>query len=162
MQDVGESRADRVPWLVHTGFPAHMRGLRDAEIQSSYSLPPKKLLDRDGGGEGGDNSDLIRILVAAEAVLRDAYKLCSDKSLERKMTQQRAKRLNEFRDAGDPSSGKPGGFRSFKNESSLTSYFRRMKQLLVYYYRVVFSEDGHFTRENEDQVLPSATYQNQL
>ena len=53
VQDVGESRADRVPWLVHTGFPAHMRGLRDAEIQSSYSLPPKKLLDGDGGGEGG-------------------------------------------------------------------------------------------------------------
>ncbi|KAJ3453736.1 hypothetical protein MRS44_018368 [Fusarium solani] len=154
MQDVGESRADRVPWLVHTGFPAHMRGLRDAEIQSSYSLPPKKLPGGDCGGEGEDNSDLIRILVAAETVLRDAYKLCSDKSLERKMTQQRAKRLNEFRDAGGSSSGKPGGFRSFKNESSLTSYFRRMKQLLVYYYRVVFCEDGHFTRENEDQVLP--------
>ncbi|KAJ3464901.1 hypothetical protein MRS44_009687 [Fusarium solani] len=154
VQDVGESRADRVPWLVHTGFPAHMRGLRDAEIQSSYSLPPKKLPGGDCGGEGEDNSDLIRILVAAETVLRDAYKLCSDKSLERKMTQQRAKRLNEFRDAGGSSSGKPGGFRSFKNESSLTSYFRRMKQLLVYYYRVVFCEDGHFTRENEDQVLP--------
>ncbi|KAJ3457895.1 hypothetical protein MRS44_012004 [Fusarium solani] len=131
-----------------------MRGLRDAEIQSSYSLPPKKLPGGDCGGEGEDNSDLIRILVAAETVLRDAYKLCSDKSLERKMTQQRAKRLNEFRDAGGSSSGKPGGFRSFKNESSLTSYFRRMKQLLVYYYRVVFCEDGHFTRENEDQVLP--------
>ncbi|KAH7254390.1 hypothetical protein B0J15DRAFT_33010 [Fusarium solani] len=104
-----------------------MRGLRDAEIQSSYSLPPKKLLGGDCGGEGEDNSDLICILVAAETVLRDAYKLCSDKLLERKMTQQRAKRLNEFRDAGGSSSGKPGGFRSFKNESSLTSYFRRMK-----------------------------------
>ncbi|KAH7248458.1 hypothetical protein B0J15DRAFT_514469 [Fusarium solani] len=120
VQDVGESRADRLP-------------------------------GGDGGGEGEDNSDLIRILVAAETVLRDAYKLCSDKSLERKMTQQRAKRLNEFRDAGGSSSGKPDGFRSFKNESSLTSYFRRMKQLLVYYYRVVFCEDGHFTRENKDQ-----------
>ncbi|KAH6960097.1 hypothetical protein BKA56DRAFT_662594 [Ilyonectria sp. MPI-CAGE-AT-0026] len=154
VQDAEESRADRVPWLVHTGFPTHMRELRDAEIQSSYSLPPKKLLDGDGGGEGEDDSDLIRILIAAEATLRDAYRLCSDKSLDRKMTQQRAKRLNEFRDAGGSSNGKPGGFRSFKNESSLTSYFRRMKQLLVYYYRVVFYEDGHFTRENEDQVLP--------
>ncbi|KAL6407531.1 hypothetical protein AUP68_08550 [Ilyonectria robusta] len=156
VQDEGGSQADRVPWLVHTGFPARMRGLRDAEIQSSYSLPPKKLLDLggDGGGEGEDDSDLIRILVAAEAVLRDAYKLCSDKSLERKMTQQRAKRLNEFRDAGGSSNSKPGGFRSFKNESSLTSYFRRMKQLLVYYYRVAFRKDGHFTREKADQVLP--------
>ncbi|KAH7113597.1 hypothetical protein EDB81DRAFT_307130 [Dactylonectria macrodidyma] len=154
VQDVEESRADRVPWLVHTGFPTHMRELRDAEIQSPYSLPPKKLLDGDGGGEGEDDSDLIRILIATEATLRDAYRLCSDKSLDRKMAQQRAKRLNEFRDAGGSSNGKPGGSRSFKNESSLTSYFRRMKQLLVYYYRVVFYEDGHFTRENEDQVLP--------
>ncbi|KAH6974032.1 hypothetical protein EDB80DRAFT_693274 [Ilyonectria destructans] len=156
VQDVGESRADRVPWLVHTGFPTHMRGLRDAEIQSSYSLPPKKLLDLggDGSSEGEADTDLIRIIIAAEAVLRDAYKLCSDKSLDQKMTQQRAKRLNEFRDTGGSSSGKPGGLRSFKNESLLTSYFRRVKQLLVYYYRVVFREDGHFTREEADQVLP--------
>ncbi|KAH6981473.1 hypothetical protein EDB80DRAFT_593235, partial [Ilyonectria destructans] len=32
VQDVGESRADRVPWLVYTGFPTYMWGLWDAEI----------------------------------------------------------------------------------------------------------------------------------
>lgn len=32
VQGIEESRADRVPWLVHTGFATHLRGLRDAEI----------------------------------------------------------------------------------------------------------------------------------
>jgi hypothetical protein len=29
-----------------------------------------------------------------------------------------------------------------------------MKQLLVYYYRVVYNEDGYFTRVKLDQMLP--------
>ncbi|KAK4076859.1 hypothetical protein Purlil1_12541 [Purpureocillium lilacinum] len=45
-------------------------------------------------------------------------------------------------------------FRNFKNESSLTTYSRTAKELLAYYYRVVYRQDGHFTREAEDQVLP--------
>ncbi|PCD22149.1 hypothetical protein AU210_015948 [Fusarium oxysporum f. sp. radicis-cucumerinum] len=129
VQDVEASRADRVPWLVHTGFPTHLQGLRDTEIKSS------------------------RILAAAESLLRDAYKLCSDKSPDRKMTQQRAKRLSNFRsDDSNMSSAKASKFRSFKNESSLTSYFRITKQLLAYYYRVVYRDDGHFTREGENHV----------
>ena len=58
------------------------------------------------------------------------------------MTQQRANILNEFY-AG--ASGKADGFRYFKNASTLVTYFTTIKQLLVYYYRVVYSEDGHFT-----------------
>ncbi|KAK2468825.1 hypothetical protein H9L39_19587 [Fusarium oxysporum f. sp. albedinis] len=50
VQDVEESRADRVPWLVHTGFPTHLRGLRDAEIMSSYALLRS-------GGLGGDDGE---------------------------------------------------------------------------------------------------------
>jgi hypothetical protein len=34
-----QPRADRVPWLVRTGFATHLRGLYDAEILSSYALP---------------------------------------------------------------------------------------------------------------------------
>jgi superfamily II DNA or RNA helicase len=155
VQAIEESRADRVPWLVHTGFPTHLQGLRDVEIQSSYSLPPSKTSNGDGCSEGDAVTDLARIISAAEATLRDAYGLCSDKSLDRKMTQQRAKRLSEFRDGGSSSGLGPAySFRSFKNESSLVSYFRRMKQLLAYYYRVIFCEDGHFTRDGEDQLLP--------
>ncbi|KAL6405820.1 hypothetical protein AUP68_10959 [Ilyonectria robusta] len=155
VQAIEESRADRVPWLVHTGFPTHLQGLRDVEIQSSYSLPSSKTSNGDGCSKGDAVTDLSRIISAAEATLRDAYGLCSDKSLDRKMTQQRAKRLSEFRDGGSISgSGGAYSFRSFKNESSLVSYFRRMKQLLAYYYRVIFCEDGHFTRDSEDQILP--------
>jgi hypothetical protein len=56
VQDVEESRADRVPWLVHTGFPTHLRGLRDAEIMSSYALPPSGDDDDDDGEEEGGSS----------------------------------------------------------------------------------------------------------
>jgi hypothetical protein len=92
VQDVEASRADRVPWLVHTGFPTHLQGLRDAEIMSAYALPRSGDGDDDDDGEGegsaGDTDiDLRRILAAAESTLRDAYKLCSDKSPDRKMTQ---------------------------------------------------------------------------
>ncbi|KAH7118689.1 hypothetical protein B0J13DRAFT_458074, partial [Dactylonectria estremocensis] len=99
VQDVEESRADREPWVVYTGFPTHLQGLRDAEIKSSYKLPLNNGIDRhgdvgSGGGYGSEDDDpeLARILLAAEAVLRDAYQLCSNRSPERKMTQQRAKR----------------------------------------------------------------------
>ncbi|KAJ0134278.1 hypothetical protein HZ326_22663 [Fusarium oxysporum f. sp. albedinis] len=136
VQDVEASRADRVPWLVHTGFPTHLQGLRDTEIMSSYALPRSGDDDDGGGGGGGAGDDddddgeeeggavdtdidLRRILAAAESTLRDAYKLCSDKSPDRKMTQQRAKRLSNFRsDDSHMSSAKASKFRSFKNESS--------------------------------------------
>ncbi|KNB16848.1 hypothetical protein FOXG_14885 [Fusarium oxysporum f. sp. lycopersici 4287] len=75
------------------------------------------------------------------------------------MTQQRAKRLSNFRgdDGSITSSAKANKFRSFTNESSLTSYFRIQKQLLAYYYRVVFGADGHFTRDCDNQVVPRDT-----
>jgi hypothetical protein len=66
------------------------------------------------------------------------------------MTQQRANILNEFY-AG--ASGKSDGFRYYKNASTLVKYFRTWKQLLTYYYRVVYN-DGHFKRTSPDQRLP--------
>jgi hypothetical protein len=150
VQDIGDSRSERVPWLHDViRSPPHLTSLKDEEIWSSYKLPPKKELD--AGGENAEDPDLVRILVAAEAVLRDAYRLCSDTSPDRKMTQQRANILNEFY-AG--ASGKADGFRYFKNASTLVTYFTTMKQLLVYYYRVVYCEGGHFARAKPDQVLP--------
>ena len=147
--DFGDSRSERVPWLEMTGFPFHMTTLKDEEIWRSYKLPPKKELD--AGSRNAEDPNIVRILVAAEAVLRDAYRLCSDTSPDRKMTQQRANILNEFY-AG--ASGKADGFRYFKNASTLVTYFTTIKQLLVYYYRVVYCEGGHFTRAKPDQVLP--------
>jgi superfamily II DNA or RNA helicase len=166
VQGIEESRADRVPWLVRTGFATHLRGLRDAEILSSCELPRSLELggwgdehnDNDGDGDTGDDdadSDLRRILNAADGTLRDAYATCSETSPDGKMTQQRAKRLSNFRGSDDHmSNANASKFREFKNEKSLTSYFRTAKQLLVYYYRVVFRDDGHFTRESNSQVLP--------
>ena len=60
--------------------------LRDKQIWSSYRLPPKKEVDR-AGAEGAIDPDLACILAAAEAILRDAYKLYSDTSPDRKITQ---------------------------------------------------------------------------
>jgi hypothetical protein len=59
--------------------------LKDKEIWSSYKLPLKKELD--AGSENTEDPNLVRILVIAEAVLRDVYRLCSDTSPDRKMTQ---------------------------------------------------------------------------
>jgi hypothetical protein len=146
VHDFGDSRSARVPWLERTAFPSHLARLKDEEIKSSYKLPPRKEVDADA-----KDADLVRILAAAEAVLRDAYQLCSDTSPNRKMTQQRANILNEFY-AG--ASGKADGFRYYKNESSLVKYFTAFKQLLVYYYRVVHCKDGHFTQANPDQKVP--------
>jgi hypothetical protein len=84
VHDFGDSRAERVLWLERTDFPSHLAGLKDEEIKSSYTLPLKKHLD--AGAEGALDPDLVRILAAAEAVLRDVYELCSDTSLVRKMT----------------------------------------------------------------------------
>jgi hypothetical protein len=70
-----------VPWLERTAFPFHLAKLKDEEIKSSYELPPKKELE-----ENAKDADLVGIVAAAEAVLRYAYQLCSNISLERKMT----------------------------------------------------------------------------
>lgn len=109
-----------------------------------------------GQGNDGecDDADLNRILEAAESLFRKGYNLVADRSLERKMTQQRAQQLSDFA-AGNAKKGKDIAFRSFKHESTLTAYFRRMKELLVYYYRVAYRGDGHFTRDSEEQVLPN-------
>ncbi|KAL7939993.1 hypothetical protein V8C42DRAFT_349840 [Trichoderma barbatum] len=106
-------------------------------------------------GSGGSSdcdvdADLVRLLNAAEAMLRDAYKLCCNRSPARKMTQQRVRILNEFYSGA---TGKAQGFRLFKNALTLASYFRKMKELLAYHYRVAHRLDGHFTRESDDQVL---------
>jgi hypothetical protein len=86
VQGIGDSRSERVPWLHNvTGFPYHNTTLKDEEIWNSYKLPPKKELDT--GSENAEDPNLVRILVATEAVLRDAYRLCSDTSPDRKMTQ---------------------------------------------------------------------------
>ncbi|KAF5966608.1 telomere-associated recq helicase [Fusarium bulbicola] len=92
-------------------------------VMPSYALP--RSVDDDGAGD--TDIDLGRILAAAGSILRDADTLRSDKSPDRKMTQQRAKTLSNIR--------------SFKNESSLTSYFQITKQLLAY------------TREGENLVV---------
>ena len=74
-----------MPWLHDlTGFPYHLTTLKDEEIWSSYKLPLKKELNT--GSEDTKDPKLVRILVIAKAVLRDAYRLCSDTSPDRKMT----------------------------------------------------------------------------
>ncbi|KFZ16142.1 hypothetical protein V501_02375 [Pseudogymnoascus sp. VKM F-4519 (FW-2642)] len=119
----------------------------------------KKNNKRRGEGRGSEgaadgNVNLARIVRAAEAVLRDAYALCSNTSPERKMTQQRANILNEFY-AG--ASGRSDGFRYYKNASTLVKYFATFKQLLVYVFRVAVTnangEDRHFTRTSPGQRL---------
>jgi hypothetical protein len=59
--------------------------------------------------------------------------------------------LNEFYARA---SGRADGFRYYKNASTLVEYFRIIKQLLAYYYRVIYCEEGHFTRAQPDQKLP--------
>ena len=68
VHDFGDSRSARVPWLERTAFPSHLARLKDEEIKSSYKLPPKKEVDADA-----KDADLVRILAAAKAVLRDSY-----------------------------------------------------------------------------------------
>ncbi|GKU14993.1 unnamed protein product, partial [Fusarium langsethiae] len=57
VEGIDESRADHVPWLIHTGFPTHLRGLRDTEILSSYALPRSMdpLDDDDDDDDDGEN-----------------------------------------------------------------------------------------------------------
>jgi hypothetical protein len=84
IQDIRDSRSERVLWLYDvTGFPYHNTMLKDEEIWSSYKLLPKKELD--AGSEDTKDPNLVRILLAAKVVLRDAYRLCSDTSLDRKI-----------------------------------------------------------------------------
>jgi hypothetical protein len=85
VQDIGDSRSERVPWLHDvTGFPYHMPILKDKEIWSSYKLLPKKELNT--GSKDTKDPNIVRILVIAKAVLRDAYRLYSNTLPDRKMT----------------------------------------------------------------------------
>ncbi|ELR06866.1 hypothetical protein GMDG_08157 [Pseudogymnoascus destructans 20631-21] len=67
------------------------------------------------------------------------------------MTYQRATILNEFYSGA---SGKSAAFRARKLESTLVDYFQTWTELVVYYYRVVYKEDGHFKGTPESQQLP--------
>jgi type III secretory pathway lipoprotein EscJ len=59
-----------------------------------YKLLSKKELNIDN--KNAKDLNLVRILVAAEAVLRDVYWLCSNTLPDWKMTQQQANILNKF------------------------------------------------------------------
>jgi hypothetical protein len=153
--NIGDSRSERVLWLYNlTGFPYYMPNLKGEEIWSLYKLPPKK--EPDSSSENAKDPNLVRILATAEAILRDAYWLYSNTSPERKITQQRANILNEFYTRA---SGKADGFWYFKNASTLVTYFTTIKQLLVYYYRIVYCNNGHFTRAQLEQTLPGDVIQ---
>jgi hypothetical protein len=109
--------------------------------------------DSDFGDDDHVNTDLSRILTAADGTLMDAYTSCSETSPDGKMTRQRALRLSNSRGGEDNmSSAKASKFREFKNGKLLKSYFRIAKQLLVYYYRPwILIHSIHETR-------PIATY----
>jgi hypothetical protein len=66
------------------GFLSHLVILKDEKIKSLYMLLLKKVLD--ANTENTKDPDLVRVLVAAKAVLRDAYWLYSDTSPDRKIT----------------------------------------------------------------------------
>ena len=141
-----------------TGFSTHLDGLYDAEIQSSYALHARsdENVVSNGSSENFSDSELRRILIAAEHTLRDAYRLCSDSSPHRKMTQLHALTLNHFRlgDARDIGATRGALFRASKHSNSMVACFRLTKQLLAYYYRVVYLSDGHFTNNTEGHALP--------
>ena len=142
VQDIRDLRSERVLQLYDLiGFLYYLTILKDKEIQSSYRLLLKKELNT--SSEDTKDPHLIRILVIAKAILRDMYRLYSDTSLDRKIIQQWANILNELYTGA---LGKVDRFRYFKNTSTLVTYFTTIKQLLVYYYQVVYNEDSYFTQ----------------
>ena len=152
VHDFEDSRASHVPWLERTGFHSHLKELLDEEIYGSYKLPS----DRELEGGSFDDPILARIIAGTRSLLNAAYELCSDTSPDRKMTYQRACILNEFY-AG--ATGKSDAFRHYKMESSRVKYFNTWVQLAVYYYRVVYTKDGHFTRRRHDYQVPKDSIQ---
>ncbi|RYO79345.1 hypothetical protein DL764_010026 [Monosporascus ibericus] len=66
---------------------SYLRRLKDDEIKASYALPPKRVLNGDAGDNNEADPGLVRIFVAAEAMLKDAYELCNDTSPGRRITQ---------------------------------------------------------------------------
>ncbi|KAF8861004.1 hypothetical protein BDZ45DRAFT_800455 [Acephala macrosclerotiorum] len=83
--DFGDSKSERVLWLERIAFPYYTTTLKDEKIWSSYKLLPRK--EFDAGSKDAEDPSLARVLIAVEIVLRDAYRLCSDTSPDRKMTQ---------------------------------------------------------------------------
>ena len=79
--DFGDSRLAGVSWLERTAFLSYLARLKHKEIKSSYELPRKRELNADA-----KDPNLVQIIAAAEAVLRNTYQLCSDTSPNRKMT----------------------------------------------------------------------------
>jgi len=152
VHDFEDLRSSIVPWLQKLAFPFHLKDLKDSEIRSAIKLPSAKELGKDSFGD----PILARIINATKSLLQDAYELCSDASPDRKMTHQRACILNEFY-AG--ASGKSAAFRYHKLGSSLVAYFNTWTQLVIYYYRVVYSDNGHFTREQPSQAVPKDVIQ---
>lgn len=96
MQDFGDSRLARVPWLERMAFPSYMASLKYGENRGSFKLPSRMTAAAGTGtstnkNEDSEDRELRGILNAAEVVLQDAYNLYSDTSPNRKITQQRAK-----------------------------------------------------------------------
>ncbi|KAG6018208.1 hypothetical protein E4U40_000535, partial [Claviceps sp. LM458 group G5] len=145
-------------WLIHTGFAMYLEGLLDAEISSSFQLPKKGCVDQKDEAETGD---LLVILSTAESLFYDAYNLVSEKTGGQIISFPHLLVLSNFA-AGDRKQGKDTPWRWHKEKKTLVSYFQRMKELLVFFYRVAHQEGGHFTvRAEPDAETVSPTSERQ-
>ena len=73
-----------------------------------------------------------------------------------KMTYQCATILNQFHMGA---LGKLDASRAYKQELTLVYYFHTWVKLMVYYYWVIYKEDGHFERTTESWWLPKEAIQ---
>ncbi|KAG6248565.1 hypothetical protein E4U49_008391 [Claviceps purpurea] len=145
-------------WLIHTEFAMYLEGLLDAEISSSFQLPKKGCVDQKDEAETGD---LLVILSTAESFFQDAYNLVSGKTGGQIISFQHMLVLSNFA-AGDRKQGKDTPWLWHKQNETLVSYFQRMKELLVFFYRVAYQEGGHFTvRAEPDAETVSPTSERQ-
>ena len=141
---LGESLAERIPWLLKTGFPQHLNGLHDSQIKKAISFakhrsPVIPFSTTDYVYVDSVEDDVSRLVEIMESGLYETYMRCSAENPKTQYSRPRADILGTISPTAKVSSWDP-----YKHPASLAKYFKTWKGLIGYSWRCMFYLDSTF------------------
>ena len=123
-------KSEAIPWLQRTGISSHLRHLPVDKVLESYQLNPNQ-----------ETPWLAALLEATDIVLQEAYaSVLPGKDCQMTYATSLAMCQVSHLQMLD---GHPHSFLSVKQPGTIKAYFRYWRQFMVYYERLVFSEQEY-------------------
>ena len=159
VHSLGESLAEKIPWLVRTGFAHHLEGLYDVHIKKAYAFEdvgyPAIPYPTTGHLYTPDiDAEVNRLVDALEDRLYEIYDRSKADQVETQYSKMRADILGKF----SSTSIKVSPWNPHKFAATLGRYFKAWKGLIAYVWRWAYALDATFPGlANTSSMVKSVT-----